>query len=82
MRAGRGIDPSAPIHSRMEVIVNGERIDLPDSATLEDLVRRLGLDRSACAAEVNKDLVPRRERAERRLREGDRVELVSLVGGG
>ncbi len=66
----------------MEVIVNGERIDLPDSATLEDLVRRLGLDRSACAAEVNKDLVPRRERAERRLREGDRVELVSLVGGG
>lgn len=66
----------------MRVIVNSEPRDLPDDATLADLIRECGLDGSPCAAEVNKALVPKRDHAERRLREGDSVELVTLVGGG
>jgi thiamine biosynthesis protein ThiS len=31
---------------------------------------------------VNKGLVPKREHDGRRLEDGDRVELVTLVGGG
>jgi thiamine biosynthesis protein ThiS len=34
------------------------------------------------AVEVNRALVRRAERAERRLAEGDAVEIVTLVGGG
>jgi len=66
----------------MRVIVNGEARNVAEGATLEDLVRDLGLEQTPCAAEVNRQVVPRDRRAETRLAEGDRVELVTLVGGG
>lgn len=66
----------------MTIQVNGEPRSLPDTASLRDLIEAMGLGKSACAAEVNRELVPKREHAARRLREGDVVELVTLVGGG
>lgn len=66
----------------MRVIVNGEPKDLAPGATLGDLIRALHLADAPCAAEVNKALVPRRQRDARPLAEGDRIEVVTLVGGG
>ncbi|MFM9995104.1 MAG: sulfur carrier protein ThiS [Phycisphaerales bacterium] len=64
------------------VRVNGEPTPVPPGTTVEALIRLLGLFGGACAAEVNTCLVPKREHAGTALRDGDRVELVSLVGGG
>lgn len=66
----------------MNVVVNGKLREIPAGATAEDLVRLLGLEKAACAVEVNARLVPKKQRAEHRLAEGDKVEVVSLVGGG
>jgi sulfur carrier protein len=66
----------------VKVVVNGRPTDVPEGTTVRALIESLGLGRGACAAEVNKDLVPRREHETRQLREGDAVEIVSLVGGG
>jgi thiamine biosynthesis protein ThiS len=66
----------------MLVTVNSERREIPDGTTLSELIRELGLDKSPCAAEVNRALVPKREHAGRTLRAGDNIELVTLVGGG
>lgn len=66
----------------MTITVNGETRSLPDGATVRALIEALGLGKSACAAEVNRELIPRREHESRRLQEGDKVELVTLVGGG
>lgn len=66
----------------MNVTVNGELKVVPDDATVRWVIEDIGLGKAACAAEVNKRLVPRREHEKTTLREGDRVELVSLVGGG
>ena len=66
----------------MKVVVNGEAADVLDGTTVRAMIESLGLGRGACAAEVNKELVPRREHETRQLREGDIVEIVSLVGGG
>lgn len=66
----------------MTVVVNGTSHDLPEGTTLRQLIERLGLHTSACAAEVNKSLVPRREHESKALQQGDRIELVTLVGGG
>lgn len=66
----------------MKVTVNGEQQELPSSTSVAGLIERLGLGKSACAVEVNKRLVPKREHAEQGLSEGDCVELVVLVGGG
>jgi sulfur carrier protein len=66
----------------MRVLVNGVEQEVPDGTTVSALVVRMGLGAQACAAEVNKALVPRREQERRELAEGDVVELVTLVGGG
>ncbi|HVU65430.1 MAG TPA: sulfur carrier protein ThiS [Phycisphaerales bacterium] len=66
----------------MNVVVNGESKPLADGASVADLVRELGLESVACAVEVNKRLVPRATHPSESLRDGDRVEVVTLVGGG
>ncbi|MBY0114063.1 MAG: sulfur carrier protein ThiS [Phycisphaerales bacterium] len=66
----------------MRVTVNGETRELPPNATVRTLIETLGLAGKACAAEVNAELVPFRKHPETTLKEGDRVEIVTLVGGG
>jgi thiamine biosynthesis protein ThiS len=66
----------------MKVVVNGEARALADGASVADLVRELGLEKAACAVEVNRRLVPKATHPQQPLREGDSVEVVTLVGGG
>lgn len=66
----------------MTIVVNGEPKQLPPGSSVADLVRALGLEKAACAVEVNRTLVPRARHPEQPLAEGDRVEVVTLVGGG
>lgn len=66
----------------MTITVNGERREVPDGATVAEVVAIVGLAGKPCAAEVNREFVARRAQTDRRLAEGDVVELVTLVGGG
>lgn len=66
----------------MRVTVNGKTRDMAPETTLADLVAAFNLQPTHVAVEVNRDLVPRRDYAETRLNEGDRIEIVTLVGGG
>ena len=64
------------------VIVNGESRAVPTGSTAGDLVEALGLAGRPLAVEVNEEVVPRARLADCRLEPGDRLELVTLVGGG
>ena len=66
----------------MEVIVNGQSRQVAEGTTVADLLEELGLARKYVAVEVNLQLVPRQQHGEHRLAPGDRLELVTLVGGG
>jgi sulfur carrier protein len=66
----------------MTVIVNGTPQDLPPGTTVADAVARLMPPHAAVAAELNQRLVPKRLQASTPLADGDRLELVALVGGG
>ena len=66
----------------MPVLVNEQRVDLPAGATVQQLLLQLGLPRRGLAGEVNGEIVPQRSFDERRLFVDDRIEVVSLVGGG
>jgi len=46
------------------------------------LLAELALAGKPVAVEVNRELVPRERQAAHRLADGDRVEIVTLVGGG
>ena len=64
------------------VTVNADALDLPDPCTLAELLARLGKDPARLAVERNERVVPRAEHGLTTLAEGDRVEIVTLVGGG
>lgn len=66
----------------MTLTVNGKPMELDDGATIRDLLARMALPGGPVAVEVNRDVVPRARHAETPLREGDQVEVVTLVGGG
>ena len=66
----------------MEILLNGETQQLPESATAADLVDSLGLGGRRYAMEVNGELLPKSLHAGHVLKPGDRVEIVHAVGGG
>jgi len=66
----------------MQIFVNGEPTELPDALTLAALLATLGVREERVATEVNLDVVRRTAREGRVLADGDRVEIVSFVGGG
>lgn len=65
----------------MKITVNGEARELPEGATVAELVAALGIS-GPVAVERNRDVVPRAEHATTRLADGDQLEVVHFVGGG
>ena len=66
----------------MRLRVNDEDLELTDGATVADLLATLRLPGTRVAVEVNRRLVRRADHAATRLAADDRVEVVTLVGGG
>lgn len=66
----------------VSVTINGEPRPVAAGSTALDLVESLGLAGRPLAVEVNESVVPRARLGERTLVAGDRVEIVTLVGGG
>jgi len=64
------------------ITVNAESRSFADPLTVSELIHKLGKDPSKLAVEVNRDVVPRAEHPNRRLMDGDAIEIVTLVGGG
>ena len=66
----------------MTIVVNGEERAFFEPLTLEQLIEKLGLATAACDSELNRRLVPKKSRSDAHLKEGDVVEVVTMVGGG
>jgi sulfur carrier protein len=65
----------------MEITLNGKTI-VSSAPTLADLVTEQGIDPKALVAEVNLNVIPQDKWRSLVLHDGDRVELLSFVGGG
>jgi thiamine biosynthesis protein ThiS len=66
----------------MRIVVNDEPLDLVGSPTVADLLAHLRLPGTRVAVEVNRQIVRRADHPTATLRPDDRVEVVTLVGGG
>ena len=66
----------------MQLILNGECRETPALATLADLATWLELPAFGSAIELNGEVIRRALHGATPLREGDRLEVVRLVGGG
>jgi sulfur carrier protein len=66
----------------VEIVVNGQTRQVAEGISVAELLDRLELAGRHVAVEVNLEVVPRARHAEQRLTPGDRLEIVTLVGGG
>ena len=66
----------------MKISLNGESVDTCAAKTIAELVDRYQLPSKSILVEHNGLAVHRHEWAERRLAEGDRIEVIHVVAGG
>jgi sulfur carrier protein len=66
----------------MNIQVNGKGREIAAGSTVANLLGELGVTQPHVAVEVNLEVVPRAEHRDTILNDGDRVEVVTLVGGG
>lgn len=66
----------------MDVVLNGEPAQIDEAVSVSELLRRHQLAPERVAIEINERLVRRGEFGETIIQPGDRIEIVTLVGGG
>ena len=66
----------------MQISVNGETRTFEGVDDVAALVAELGLDPRKVAVERNLEIVPRSTYAQTPLADGDRIEIVTFIGGG
>ena len=66
----------------MQIYVNGESREVEDGSTIVTLLELLEIQPKFCAVERNRELVPRAKHAACVLEVDDKLEIVTLVGGG
>jgi len=66
----------------IEIIINGEPRRVEPGLTLDRLLERLELPGTRIAVERNRKVVPRERYSLEGIEPGDRLEIVTLVGGG
>jgi sulfur carrier protein len=66
----------------MRVNINGDTDEVPDDATVDDVVTQLGKGRRGLAVAVNDEVVSRSQWSTTRLAENDRVEILTAAQGG
>jgi sulfur carrier protein len=68
----------------MRLYLNGEELEVPEGITLSELIKSLNIRvrEVGFAVAVNEEVVPKSKYESHKLSDGDRVEIVHLVGGG
>lgn len=66
----------------LQIIVNGEDRAVQEGTTVAGLLADLGLAPQQVAVEANREIVPRAQHQAHVLQDGDRLEIVTFVGGG
>ena len=68
----------------MKIKVNGEErlIQCNKSISLDEAIKKLGYSSNTVVVEVNKLIINSAEWEDKYIKNGDRLEIVSIVGGG
>jgi thiamine biosynthesis protein ThiS len=67
---------------RMKITINGEAREVPQGLTLALLLAHVEIVGPRVAVERNGEIAPRNQWDATQIQEGDRLEVVHLVGGG
>ncbi len=66
----------------MRVKINGQDMDVRDEITVRELLRELKIEDKTMAVAINLQVVKKEDWDSRKIKENDRVEFLTFVGGG
>jgi sulfur carrier protein len=66
----------------VKIVLNGAPREVAANLSVGALLDAEGYAQRKVAVEVNREIVPRSQHAQRILSEGDRIEIVHAIGGG
>lgn len=66
----------------VNLLVNGEYVELPENTNIKDLIEHLGCQEQRIALEVNEAIIPKSSHEEFSLSNNDKIEIINAVGGG
>jgi len=66
----------------MQLFINGQEQEVKPNITVSDLLKQLQINSAAIALELNLNIVPKNQFETIVLKEGDKLEIISFVGGG
>lgn len=66
----------------IEIVINGQTVQIPSDQSIDRLLERLGICHRAIAVELNSEIQLRSGFDSTIIESGDKVEIVTLVGGG
>lgn len=64
------------------ITVNGKEIQMKQSISVAVYLENAGYQMKRIAVELNGDILPKYEYSDTMLKDGDRLEVVTFVGGG
>jgi sulfur carrier protein len=70
------------LEKQFSATVNGSLMELNSGITIAGLLQLLEIDSTMAAVEQNREIVPRKDFADRKISAGDKIEIVHFVGGG
>ena len=66
----------------MKITINGQNKKCSLNSTYESLLIDLGYANKKIAVEINEEIVPRSQLKNKLVVDGDRVEIITAIGGG
>jgi sulfur carrier protein len=66
----------------MTIILNGEKIDIEQGVNLRAFLESRAINPNIVACELNEKIIRRAQLSETPLAEGDRLEVIRMIGGG
>ncbi len=66
----------------MTVTINGQEREIPEEITISELLDFLNVSSRTVAVELNLEIIEREERSVKKIKHGDKLEILQFVGGG
>ena len=66
----------------MNIILNNELDEVQEGITIEELLNNRNIKSKFIAIEINKKIVPKSSYKKYKLCNGDKIEIITAVGGG
>ncbi len=65
-----------------KIQLNGKKVKVFKDSNIKDLIKKYNLDEKKIAIEINGAILPKKQYANKKVKNNDKIEIVQFIGGG